>query len=158
MPKKVLQLILAIGVCLGAGVIGSLFTFSAIPTWYSTLNKPFFSPPNWIFGPVWTTLYILMGISLYLVQSSKLKVQSKKKQAVKLFFIQLGFNVLWSILFFGFKNPALAFVDIIALWVAIFLTMKSFYPISRSAFYLLLPYFIWVSFASILNLMIIFLN
>lgn len=155
MSIKIPQLLLSIGLCLGAGVLGSVFTTSAIPAWYATLNKPVFSPPNWIFGPVWTTLYILMGISLYLVWTSKGKL---KHNAINLFFIQLGLNVLWSILFFGLKNPALALAEIIALWVTIFLTIKYFYPVSRLAAYLLIPYLLWVSFASILNLAIVLLN
>ncbi len=135
--------------------MGSIFTFSAIPNWYVTLNKPFFSPPNWVFGPVWTILYILMGISLYLVWISKSKI---KQNAINLFFVQLGLNVLWSILFFGLRNPALALIDIVALWVAIFLTIKSFSKINKLAGNLQIPYLAWVTFASILNLSIVLLN
>lgn len=150
MPKDIPKLLLSIGLCLGAGVLGSFFTFSAIPTWYVTLNKPFFSPPNWIFAPVWTTLYILMGISLYLVWT--------KRKVPTIFWIQLILNALWSILFFGMKNPLLALIDIIALWISIFLTIKSFYKTNKLAGNLLIPYLIWVSFASILNLSILLLN
>src|SRR3990167_5082612 len=113
MPKNLPKLLLSIGFCLGAGILGSFFTISSIPTWYATLNKPFFSPPNWIFGPVWTILYILMGISLYLALSGKGK--GERKKAIQIFSIQLGLNVLWSILFFGLKNPLLALVDIVVL-------------------------------------------
>lgn len=155
MSVKILKLLLSIGVCLGAGFIGSFFTIPSIPTWYVTLNKPFFSIPNWIFAPVWTILYILMGISLYLVWVSKSKA---RKKAINLFFIQLGLNALWSILFFGMRSPGLALVDIVALWVVIFLTIQSFYPISRLAAYLLTPYILWVSFASVLNFSIMLLN
>lgn len=144
------KLLLAVGVCLGAGIVGSAFTFDSIPTWYATLNKPFFSPPNWIFGPVWTTLYILMGISLYLVW--------KKRPIPMVFWVQLTLNAVWSIFFFGLKNPKLAFVDVIALWIGIFLTIKAFYKINKPAGNLLLPYIAWVSFASLLNLAIIILN
>jgi translocator protein len=161
MFDKITKLILSIGVCLAAGFIGSIFTTSAIPAWYATLDKPVFSPPNWIFAPVWTTLYILMGISIYLVQSSKLKVQSEKtkvKNAVLIFWIQLFLNVVWSIIFFGLQNPTFALFEIIVLWGAIFLTIKYFYPISKLAAYLLIPYLIWVTFASILNLSIVLLN
>ncbi|MBI2036014.1 tryptophan-rich sensory protein [Candidatus Microgenomates bacterium] len=150
MAINIPKLILSVGVCLGAGVLGSIFTFSAIPTWYQTLNKPFFSPPNWIFGPVWTILYILMGISLYLVW--------QKRGVPAVFWIQLILNALWSILFFGLKNPSLALVDIVALWVAIFLTIKAFSKISKPAGNLLIPYILWVTFASILNLAIVLLN
>lgn len=150
MPKNIPLLFLSIGLCLGAGVLGSFFTFSAIPDWYVALNKPFFSPPNWIFGPVWTILYILMGISLYLVWT--------KKKVPSVFWAQLFLNAIWSIIFFGMKNPGLAFIDILALWIAIILTIKSFYPISKTSSYLLIPYLVWVSFASLLNLMIVVLN
>lgn len=148
-PKDFLKLILSIGLCLGAGIIGSFFTFSAIPTWYVTLDKPSFSPPNWIFGPVWTLLYILMGISLYRVWTNK-KVPT-------VFWVQLILNTLWSIIFFGMRNPTLALVDIAALWIAIVLTIKAFYEINKLAAYLLIPYLLWVSFAIILNLSIVLL-
>ena len=150
MPKVLPKLIFSIGICLGAGIIGSFFTVSAIPEWYATLNKPAFSPPNWIFGPVWTILYILMGVSLYLVWV--------KKTVPAVFWLQLILNALWSIIFFGMKNPTLAFVDIIALWVAIVLTIKAFSKINKLAGQLLWPYLAWVSFASILNLAIVILN
>ena len=155
MPIKFPKLFLSIGLCLGVGFIGSVFTVSSIPTWYASLNKPIFSPPNWVFGPVWTTLYILMGFSFYLIWISKSKF---KQRAINLFFIQLMLNAVWSIVFFGLKNPSLALVDIVALWIAILLTIKYFYPISKSSAYLLVPYLFWVSFAGILNLSIVFLN
>ena len=150
MPKNLLKLIFSIGICLGAGVLGSFFTISSIPTWYVTLNKPFFSPPNWVFGPVWTMLYILMGYSLYLVW--------KKKKVPSIFWIQLILNASWSIIFFGMKSPSLALINIAVLWIAIVLTIKSFYKINKLAAYLLYPYLAWVSFASILNYSIWILN
>lgn len=155
MQSKILKLLLCVGLCIGVGILGSFFTIPAIPTWYAALNKPFFSPPNWIFGPVWTVLYILMGVSLYLVLISKSKT---KQKAINLFFLQLGLNALWSIIFFGMKNPALALINILLLWIVIFLTIKTFSPISRLASNLLIPYIFWVSFASLLNLMIVILN
>lgn len=148
-------LVLAILLCEGVGILGSFFTVSAIPTWYATLTKPSISPPNFIFGPVWTMLYALMGISLYLVWTSNVK---SKQQALKYFFVQLGLNAMWSIIFFGLKKPGLAFFEIIALWIAIYLTIKAFKKISKMASYLLYPYLAWVSFASILNLSIWILN
>lgn len=153
--KNLPLLIFAILMSEGAGILGSIFTVSSIPTWYATLAKPSFSPPNFVFGPVWTTLYALMGISFYLVWVSKAK---SKQHAVRLFFIQLCLNAIWSIIFFGLKNPGLAFLEIIALWVAIFLTIKAFRKISKNASDLLYPYIAWVSFASILNLSIWILN
>lgn len=151
------KLILSIIICLSAGAIGSIFTVSSIPTWYSTLNKPGFNPPNWIFGPVWTTLYIFMGISLNLVWQQKLK-KSLKITAILWFVFQLILNSLWSIIFFGIKNPPLALVCIFILWYAIFQTMQKFYPLSKTAAYLLVPYLAWVSFATFLNAAIASLN
>lgn len=154
-PINFPKLIFSIGLCLGAGVLGSFFTVSSIPTWYTTLNKPSFSPPNWIFAPVWTVLYILMGVSLYLVWISKSKL---KQNALYLFFVQLGLNALWSLIFFGLHNPSLALVDIIALWVAIILTMRAFLKINKISGRLLVPYLAWVSFATYLNYSIWVLN
>lgn len=151
MIKNFPKLLLSIGICLSAGIIGSLFTFSSIPTWYATLIKPVFSPPNWIFGPVWTFLYILMGISLYIVWQ-------KKKKVPFIFWIQLILNAAWSIIFFGLRNPALALVDIIALWIAIALTVKAFSKINETAACLLVLYLFWVSFAILLNIAIVMLN
>lgn len=156
MTKDIPKLIFSIGICLGAGVLGSFFTINSIPTWYQTLNKPFFSPPNWIFGPVWTVLYVMMGIALYLVLSVKGKVQSQK--AIKVFAVQLTLNVLWSMIFFGLRNPSLALIDIIALWIAIVLTIQAFSKINKLAANLLYPYLAWVSFATALNLAIVLLN
>ncbi|OGG24866.1 TspO protein [Candidatus Gottesmanbacteria bacterium RIFCSPHIGHO2_12_FULL_40_13] len=153
--KNWLLFIFAIFLSEGVGILGSLFTVSSIPTWYANLTKPPFSPPNYVFGPVWTTLYALMGISLYLVWISRIK---SKQYAVKLFFVQLALNAVWSIIFFGLKRPGLAFIEIIALWVAIILTIKAFQKISKTASYLLYPYLAWVSFASILNFAIWILN
>src|SRR3989344_7279950 len=110
------KLIFSIFICQLAGIVGSLFTFSAIPTWYAVLNKPAFSPPNWLFGSVWTTLYALMGISLYRVWINKTK-KKEKMEGLVFFIVQLVLNALWSILFFGIKNPALAFVEIIFMWL-----------------------------------------
>ena len=157
MPIKIIKpirrkalLILSIGLCLSVGILGSFFTVSSIPTWYATLIKPSFSPPNWIFGPVWTTLYILMGVSLFLVW--------EKRKVPVVFWIQLVLNSIWSIIFFGFKSPGLALVNILALWVAIILTMRAFYKVSPTATYILIPYILWVSFAVFLNLFIVILN
>jgi len=154
---KIIPLVLSIGVCFLAAGIGSRFTTSAIDTWYTTLQKPFFNPPNWIFGPVWTLLYLIMGISLYIVWIAKVEKKAKL-QGITFFFIQLALNVLWSILFFGLKSPTAALIGIIFLWLAIFLTIRSFLQISKKAGWLLIPYLVWVSFATILNLSIVILN
>ncbi|MFZ2199783.1 MAG: TspO/MBR family protein [Microgenomates group bacterium] len=140
-----------------AGGIGSLFTFPAISSWYLYLTKPSFSPPNWVFGPVWTLLYALMGISAYLVWR---KVQFRKKgQAFwHVYWTQLALNALWSILFFGLKFTGLAFIEILAMWYFIVRSIQTSKKIDKWASYLLYPYLVWVSFASLLNLAIWFLN
>jgi tryptophan-rich sensory protein len=154
--NKILKLFLLVLVCEGVGILGSIFTFSAIPTWYAGLNKPFFSPPNFVFGPVWTTLYFLMGISLFLVLEKNLK--KEKQKLIFLFSLQLLLNFIWSFIFFGAQNPPLAFVNIIALWFSIAILIYKFWPYSRLASILLMPYLAWVSFASLLNLAIVILN
>lgn len=155
--NNVLKLIACIVLCEAVGIISGIFTVEAIPTWYATLVKPPFSPPNWVFGPVWTTLYALMGISLYLAWQSKGKVK-QKQEAYRIFFIQLFLNFVWSLLFFGLRSPVLGFIDIIILLAAILITIKKFYPLSKWAAYLLIPYLLWVTFATILNFSIVLLN
>ncbi len=154
--KKIAKLLLAIIVCQFAGIIGSIFTFEAIPNWYATLQKPAFSPPNWLFGPVWITLYALMGISLFFVLEENKNKQAKT--AIAIFAVQLMLNALWSMLFFGLRAPLLGLVGIIALWLAIAATIIKFYPISKKAAWLLVPYLAWVSVATTLNLFIVLLN
>jgi len=153
---KIFKLLSSVVICLAAGFIGSIFTTPSIPTWYASLIKPVISPPNYLFAPVWTTLYILMGIALFLVWTAKGK--DKTKSALIFFFVQLGLNSLWSILFFGLKMPLLAFLEIIVLWIFILLTMLKFFKIKKAAGWLLAPYLAWVSFASILNFLIFWLN
>lgn len=140
-----------------AGFIGSFFTSSAIPAWYAALNKPFFNPPNWIFAPVWTILYVLMGIAMGMIENSKAE-KKVKDTARGSFTAQLALNALWSVIFFGMKLPLVAFVEILILLAAIILTIKAFYKILPPAAYLLSPYVLWVSFASVLNLFIVILN
>lgn len=152
---KISKLILAILICEGIGILGSVFTISEITTWYMSLNKPFFSPPNFVFGPVWTTLYFLMGISIFLIFERKIK---DKNKLLGLFGLQLFLNFLWSLIFFGAHNPALAFVVIIFLWISILVLIIKFWKISQQAAMLLMPYLLWVSFASFLNLFIVLLN
>lgn len=155
--SKIIKLVISILVCQGAGAIGSLFTTPAISTWYATIQKPSFNPPNWIFAPVWTLLFLLMGISLYLIWSRGFR-DKETKIALVIFSTQLLLNILWSILFFGLQSPLYAFIEIIILWMAILLTIISFYKISKTAAYLLLPYIAWVSFASVLNFSILIIN
>jgi len=143
-------LISSIAICQGAGILGSLVMVPAISGWYQTLVKPSFNPPNWLFGPVWTLLYFLMGISLYLIWT--------RKGELKWFWAQLILNSLWSFLFFGLKSPGLALIEIVFLWLTILVTIKSFLKVYRPAAYLLYPYLAWVSFASILNFSVWILN
>lgn len=157
MPIKIVELILSLAVCLGAGVVGSIFTAPAVKTWYIVLNKPFFQPPSWIFAPVWTILFIFMGISLYLVWTKKTK-PNHLPHALPLFAVQLLLNILWSIIFFGLGNYLAAFLEIMVLWCAILLTYREFNKISATAAKLLIPYIIWVTFAAVLNLSIVLLN
>jgi len=154
---NVYKLLIAICISELAGVIGSLFTVSSIPNWYSTLAKPALNPPGWVFGPVWTTLYALMGIAAWLVWKSGWG-RKEVKVALGVFGIQLFLNAAWSIIFFGLKSPGWALIDIVLLWLAIIWTIVVFYKISKPAAYLLLPYLLWVSFASYLNYSIWMLN
>jgi len=178
--NKYLKLFSCIIICELAGFLGSLFTTPAIGGWYKNLSKPFFSPPNWIFGPVWSVLFILMGVSLYLVWSEKWVVRFqigkiKKKlwnsfsqklwtgswsraNIILIFYLQLFLNILWSFLFFGMHSPVLAFFEILMLWCAIIFTIVNFYRVSKTAAYLLIPYIAWVSFATILNYLLWILN
>jgi len=153
--NKLIKLISSILLCQFAGIIGSVFTFSAISEWYAFLEKPFFSPPNWVFAPVWISLYTLMGIAFFLVWEKGLKENNK---AVNFFYIQLALNALWSVLFFGLKNPLIALIEILVLWLFIVLTIKEFYSIEKKAGYLLIPYLLWVSLATALNFAVWILN
>lgn len=150
------KFILALFLPFIAGAIGSFFTYPEIDSWYANLNKPTFNPPNWVFGPVWTLLYIFIGVSFYLVWRNK--DIKNNMHTYKFFFLQLFLNSLWSIVFFGLKDLLLALGVIIVLWVAILLNIISFYKESKSAAYLLIPYLLWVSFASILNFYVYALN
>jgi benzodiazapine receptor len=155
--KKALTIAASIAIAESAGIIGSIFTASAIPQWYATLAKPALNPPSWIFGPVWTTLYALMGIAAFLVWQKGIS-RADVKKALSVFGFQLVLNASWSIVFFGLQSPAWALVNIIAMWLAIVWTMILFYKISKPAMWLLVPYILWVSFASYLNYSIWMLN
>ncbi len=150
-------LISAIVLCQLAGVTGSFFTVSSLTDWYAGLNKPAFNPPNGIFGPVWITLYTLMGISLYLVWE-KHRQSRKFNYPLMVFCLQLVLNLLWSMIFFGFKNLGLAFGEIIILFVLIAYVIKLFKLIDKLAAWLLVPYLLWVGFAALLNFSIWQLN
>jgi len=157
MAAQIIKLVVSIVICQLAGFIGSLLTTPSISTWYASLNKPSFNPPNWVFAPVWTTLFVLMGISVYLVWNQGLQ-NAPVKRALIIFLVQLGLNVFWSFLFFKLQSPTYAFMEITVLWIAIALTIVAFFRISRPAAFLLIPSIVWVSFAAVLNSSIARLN
>lgn len=154
---KILKILLLVIVCVTVGYLSGMVTRDSITTWYPTLEKPIFNPPNWIFGPVWTLLYIMMGVAAGLVWTSNSDEKIKQK-ALGFFAIQFGLNALWSYLFFGLHNPLLALVEIILLWLMIFETYNLFKRIDKIAGYLFIPYLAWVSFATVLNASIWWLN
>jgi len=156
-PRDILKLVVSIIACLAAGAIGSIFTRSAIPTWYATLEKPTFNPPNWLFAPVWTLLYLLMGIAAFLVWRKGLE-NRQVRIALIVFLVQLILNALWSVVFFGLESPLYGLIVIVALWVAILFTVLKFYRVSLAASVLLWPYLLWVTFAAVLNSSIWLLN
>jgi benzodiazapine receptor len=155
--KDIVRLLISIIICQAAGFIGSIFTTPNIPTWYKTLQKPNIAPPNWVFAPVWTLLFLLMGIALYLVWRQGWNTPAVRI-AMIIFFIHLIVNILWSAVFFGLHAPLAGFFVIIALWFLIILTIIYFSSVSKTAGLILLPYILWVSFASVLNFMLYKLN
>ena len=155
--QKILKIVLLVIVCVTLGYLSGTVTRDSITTWYPTLNKPIFNPPNWIFAPVWTLLYVMMGIAAGLVWTSNSDAKTVKK-ALVFFAVQFGLNALWSYLFFGLQNPLLALVEIVLLWLMIFETHRQFKKIDKTAGLLLVPYIAWVSFAIILNASIWWLN
>lgn len=150
------KLVASIVSCELAGMIGSIYTMKSL-TWYAFLNKPPFNPPNWVFGPVWIFLYLLMGLSLYLIWTKK-KVKKEIGIAYLVFAIQLILNVVWSITFFGMQNILGAFYVIVILWIMIIETIVQFAKFDKKASYLLFPYIVWVTFAVALNFGIWVLN
>jgi tryptophan-rich sensory protein len=155
--KELPTLILCIIICQAAGVVGSVFTSSSVSTWYPTLIKPSFTPPGWVIGLVWTILFTLMGISLFLIWREG-QFRADVKESIYIFAAQLVVNVLWSWAFFGLHSPLAGLAVIAVLWVLILLTIVKFWPISRGAAMLLVPYILWVSFAAFLNFTIWSLN
>jgi tryptophan-rich sensory protein len=151
------KLVIAVVVSELAGIVGSVFTAPAIPNWYAGLVKPSFTPPAWVFAPVWTTLFALMGVAAFLVWQKGLE-RRDVKFSLAIFIGQLALNMLWSITFFGQQNPAVALIEIIFLWLAILATIIAFSRISKPAAWLLIPYLLWVSFASYLNYSVWLLN
>jgi tryptophan-rich sensory protein len=154
--NNIFKLIISLIIPQLAGGIGGIFTAKSVRTWYKTLKRGAVSPPDWVFGPVWTTLFLLMGISLYLVWTKE-NVEGKKL-AIWIFGIQLSLNVIWSLLFFGLHRPDLALIEIFVLWLVILVNFFVFFAISKPAGLLLVPYLAWVSFAIYLNYSIWRLN
>ena len=153
---KPFKFIASLVISFSAAALGSIATTRNIPTWYAGLQKPFFNPPNWVFGPVWTILYTLIGVSLYLVWTKK--TSSTKTRAYTLFATQLVLNALWSVVFFGLHQPELGLFVIASLVVSTAYTLKLFRPYSTTASNLLVPYLAWISFAMCLNVAIVVLN
>lgn len=153
---KAVKLIASLGVSFSAALVGTMATTPNIPTWYASLEKPFFNPPNWVFGPVWTLLYVLIGVSLYLLWTHQ---TDKPKTHVYLIFIgQIWLNALWSLVFFGLHEPWFGLGVILLLLLSIVLLMRAYWPFNKVAAYLLVPYLLWVLFATALNLSIALLN
>jgi len=155
------KFILAMLFCLGAGVIGSFATETGLGSWYQTLIKPPITPPNVVFPIAWTTLYILMGLALYIIWSQPQKYRRDpelKKSALLFFALQLILNIAWSFLFFGLESPILGLIGIFALIGMVSITIIKFYQLNKKAAYLMVPYLIWICFATILNLWIVILN
>jgi benzodiazapine receptor len=154
--SPILKLVLALVICFAAAGIGGFATATGVNSWYMTLNKPSFNPPNWLFGPVWSLLYTMMAIALWGIWKQPASVAVST--AMTWFFIQLALNCLWSFSFFYFESPAIGLVTIILMWAAILITILKFWPIQAWTAYLLIPYLLWVSFATLLNAAIWWLN
>jgi translocator protein len=154
--SQIYKLILSLILTLGTGAIAGIFTGQSVSGWYATLNQPSFNPPNWIFGPVWSALYTLMGISLYLVW--KMELSGERNRAILVFMVQLLLNFSWSFLFFYFQMPGAALIEIIFLWASILTMNILFFRIKPAASYLNIPYLMWVTFAAALNAAYYFLN
>ena len=155
--REIPKLIISIVIVFLAAAVGTVYTLSEITTWYVTLNKPTWTPPNWAFGPIWTTLYILMGIALFLVWREGLD-RKEVRIAILVFAIQLALNVIWSLVFFAGHNLFGGLMLVILLWIAILINIIVFYRISKPAGLILIPYIIWVSIASYLNYTVFLLN
>ena len=155
--KKIGRLVCSVSVCLLTGFLGSFITVDSVATWYADLSRPSFTPPDWTFGVVWPILYVMMGISAFLIWNSGIH-RRQVKVALGFFAVQLVLNGLWTPIFFGLHMMGVAFVEILLLWAAILATILAFRRISKAAALLLLPYILWVSFAAVLNAALWLLN
>ena len=156
--NKYLKIVICVAICLTVGYLSSIVTQSSIQTWYPTIEKPSFNPPNWVFAPVWTLLFILMGIAAGLIWDKISTDRELVKKGLLFFGVQLALNALWSYLFFGLNNILLASIEIVLLLLIIYETYLIFKKIDKKASYLLIPYMLWVGFASVLTTTIYFLN
>lgn len=154
-PFKILAMIVT---CVVLGAVAGLFTQQGVETWYKTIEKPSFNPPNWIFAPVWTTLYVMMGIAAGLVWHDMDRQKETVKKGLTFFAIQLVLNILWSFLFFSLHNPLIALIEIILLWLMIYETFVQFNKVNKIAGYIFVVYLLWVTFATALNAAIYWLN
>jgi len=152
-----IKIIICVVLCLGIGLTSGAATASGITEWYAFLNKPFFNPPNWLFAPVWTILYTMMGVAAALVWHQGIN-HDGVKSALIIFGVQMVFNALWSTVFFGMRQPLYALFVIVTLWILIALCISKFNKINKTAGLLLVPYLLWVSFATVLNFSIYWLN
>lgn len=156
--NRYLKILIFVATCLGVGFVSSYATQSGVNTWFPTLEKPSFNPPNWLFAPVWSLLYLLMGVAAGRVWDRIDFDRENVKKALVLFWIQLALNALWSVLFFYFHNPLLALIEIILLWLLIYETHVKFKAIDKIAGWLFIPYLAWVAFATVLNASLWWLN
>jgi tryptophan-rich sensory protein len=156
--NKFSRIAIVVTICLAVGYLSGMVTRASITTWYPTLVKPSFNPPNWIFAPVWTSLYVMMGVAAGLIWNQITTQKAAVTKALQFFTIQLVLNALWSYLFFGLHNLMLATIEVVLLWLMIFETYSQFAKINKTASYLMLPYLAWVSFASVLTASIWWLN
>jgi benzodiazapine receptor len=147
--RRWISLIVFVAICLAVELVSGVFTRASVRDWYVTLNKPSWTPPGWVFGPVWTVLYLLMGVAAWLIWRER--GSADIRPALAAFFVQLALNLLWSILFFGMQDPRLAFWDILLLWIAIAVTVALFWTVRPMAAVLLTPYLAWVTYATVLN-------
>jgi len=154
--NQIIKLVASLLLPLAVGGIAGIYTTEAIPGWYAMLNQPSFNPPNWVFGPVWTTLYTILGISLFLIW--KLEPGIQRNKAILIFMVQLLLNFGWSFFFFYFKVIGVALIEIVALWIMIVVMLIRFYKLKPMAAYINIPYLLWVSFATVLNAAYFFLN
>jgi translocator protein len=155
MSKSAKAMIVSILVCLSVGYVGSFFTTPSLYPWYESLKKPVFQPPSWVFGPVWSVLYVMMGISISWIWMGR---HALRTRAILVFSLQLIFNLLWSLVFFGLRLPGVGLLVIVCLWGAIFYTIRLFSWMHLQAGLMLIPYILWVSFAMVLNIAIVLLN